>query len=55
MLGHNYPSGNWYKQSYLIFNENYYLEMMKVPKEEKNLIEKLKHSFDEKRRNQNLV
>ena len=45
MLGHNYPSGNWYKQSYLIFNENYYLEMMKVPKEEKNLIEKIKTFF----------
>jgi len=45
MLGHNYPSGNWYKQSYLIFNENYYSEMIKVPKEDKTLIEKIKTFF----------
>ena len=46
MLGHNFPSGNWYKQSYLIFNESYYSEIKKKPKEDKKkLIEKIKTFF----------
>lgn len=46
MLGYNYPSGNWYKQSYLIFNDSYYSEINKVSKEdEKTLIEKIKTFF----------
>lgn len=45
-LGFNYPSGDWYKQSYLIFNEDYYLENRKKSKEDKKkLIEKIKSFF----------
>ena len=45
-LGFNYSSGDWYKQSYLIFNEDYYLENRKKSKEDKKkLIEKIKSFF----------
>ena len=45
-LGFNYPSGDWYKQSYLIFNEDYYLENRKRSKEDKKkLLEKIKSFF----------
>ena len=45
-LGFNYSSGDWYKQSYLIFNEDYYLENRKKSKKnKKKLIEKIKYFF----------
>ena len=45
-LGFNYSSGDWYKQSYLIFNEDYYLENRKKSKQDKKkLIEKIKSFF----------
>ena len=45
-LGFNYPSSNWYKQSYLIFNDNYYEELKENTEKEKiKLIEKIKTFF----------
>ena len=45
-LGFNYPSGDWYKQSYLIFNEDYYLKNRRRSKEDKKkLLEKIKSFF----------
>ena len=46
LLGYNYQSGNWYKQSYLIFNEDYYKKKRKKPKQKKQkLIDKIKTFF----------
>ena len=46
ILGYNYQSGNWYKQSYLIFNEEYYeIKKKKPKKDKKKLIDKIKTFF----------
>ena len=45
-LGYNYQSGNWYKQSYLIFDNDYYKKKKKKPKKTKiKLIDKIKAFF----------
>ena len=46
LLGYNYRSGEWYKKSYKIFNQNY--ELVKKPikkKEKKALIKRFKNLF----------
>ena len=45
-LGYNYQSGEWYKQTYRVFNKNYELEK-KAKKEEKKekLLDKIKSFF----------
>ena len=44
--GYNYQSGEWYKQTYRVFNKNYELEK-KAKKEEKKekLLDKIKSFF----------
>jgi len=43
LLGYNYLSGEWYKESYKIFNKNYKDPVTKITKEEsKSKLEKLK-------------
>ena len=45
-LGYNYQSGNWYKQSYSIFNEDYYkIKKKKTKKEKSKLIDRIKTFF----------
>ena len=46
VLGYNYQSGKWYKQTYRVFNKNYKLEKKpkKVEKKEK-LLDKIKSFF----------
>jgi len=43
LLGYNYLSGEWYKESYKIFNKNY--EKTKFTKEKSGLIKKFKSLF----------
>jgi outer membrane protein assembly factor BamD len=46
ILGYNYLSGEWYKQSYKIFNRNYDDPVKKIKKEEKlSIFKKLKSIF----------
>ena len=47
LLGYNYQSSKWYKQSYNIFEKNYSKNLMiNNPKENKiNLIQKFKNLF----------
>ena len=45
-LGYNYQSGEWYKQSYKIFNKDYSFNMKKKNKEtDKKLLDKIKSFF----------
>ena len=47
VLGYNYQSGEWYKKSYKIFNEDYTSKMpKKIDKTKKGVIEKFKKLFD---------
>ena len=43
LLGYNYLSGEWYKESYKIFNKSY--ELKEIKKEKKGLIKKFKTLF----------
>lgn len=49
ILGVNYQSGNWYKQSYSLFNDEFYINKKSLKKENKpknrKLIEKIKTFF----------
>jgi len=46
ILGYNYLSGDWYKQSYKIFNKNYDDPVKKIKKEKKkSIFKKLKSIF----------
>ena len=47
ILGTNYQSGSWYKQSYQLFNEDYYAKKKPIKKnnKKKKLIEKIKTFF----------
>ena len=46
LLGYNYQSSEWYKQSYKIFNKDYSAKKRKAPKDkEKKLLDKIKSFF----------
>ena len=45
VLGYNYLSDRWYKETYKIYNKNYSDPMLKIKKNKKNLIEKFKSLF----------
>ena len=47
LLGYNYQSGEWYKESYRIFNKNYENPVKKIKKDKQNLIiKKFKKLFE---------
>ncbi len=47
VLGYNYQSGEWYKKSYKIFNQDYALTIRKkVKKDKKSVLNKFKKLFD---------
>ena len=47
ILGYNYLSGKWYKQSYKIFDKDYYSQNSKIKKKEKSkIIKSLKSLFN---------
>ena len=47
LLGYNYQSGSWYKETYKIFNKKYKIKKIKKDKKKKNLlIKKFKSLFD---------
>ena len=46
ILGYNYLSGEWYKKSYKIFNQNYSINMNnEIKKDKKGVLEKFKKLF----------
>ena len=47
LLGYNYQSSRWYKESYRIFNKNYESPVEKIQKEKRNfIIRKFKSIFN---------
>ena len=53
-LGYNYQSGDWYKQSYKIFNKDYSFNIKKKNKEtDKKLLDKIKSFFNNEKRGNN--
>ena len=46
VLGYNYLSGEWYKQSYLVFNKNYSNPNLKIKKKGNFITRKFKALFD---------
>ena len=47
LLGYNYQSGEWYKESYRIFNKNYEDPLKKIKKDKRNfIIRKFKKLFE---------
>ena len=47
ILGYNYLSGDWYKKSYKVFNQDYYAQLNKpIKKDKKGVIAKFKKLFD---------
>jgi len=44
LLGYNYLSGDWYKQSYNLFNKDY--KKIKIKKEKKGIFKKFKKLFE---------
>ena len=48
ILGYNYRSGNWYKETYRLFNQNYKINEKKIIKKDqkKGIIDKFKKLFD---------
>jgi len=44
LLGYNYLSGDWYKQSYNLFNKDY--KIIKIKKEKKGIFKKFKKLFE---------
>ena len=46
LLGYNYQSSEWYKQSYIVFNKNYENPKDKIKKDKNNsIIKKFKNLF----------
>ena len=45
VLGYNYLSDRWYKETYKIYNKNYSDPVLKIKKNKKSLIEKFKSLF----------
>ena len=47
VLGYNYLSSDWYKKSYMIFNQDYKLEIKKLTKKEKKgMLDRFKKLFE---------
>ena len=47
ILGYNYMSGEWYKKSYKIFNQDYSIELnKKIEKDKRGVFKKFKKLFD---------
>ena len=47
LLGYNYGSSQWYKESYKIFNKDYQTQVVKVDKKEKKgILKKFKKLFE---------
>ena len=46
LLGYNYKSGDWYKESYKVFNKDYKVKEIKKVKKKKGVISKFKKLFD---------
>jgi len=58
LLGYNYQSSEWYKNSYAVFNKNYEKNKKKIKKEKKDtVLKKLKSllDWDEKKRNRKKI
>ena len=45
VLGYNYLSDTWYKETYKIYNKDYEDPKLKIKKDKKNLLEKFKSLF----------
>jgi len=45
LLGYNYNSGEWYKETYKIFNKEYKVEVPKSKKEKSKILSKIKSLF----------
>ena len=45
LLGYNYQSSEWYKESYRVFNKNYTIDRKTSKKEKKKLRDRLKSFF----------
>jgi len=45
VLGYNYLSDTWYKETYKVYNKDYYDPKLKIKKDKKNLLEKFKSLF----------
>ncbi len=46
LLGYNYQSGKWYKESYKVFNKNYGKPIKKIKKDKISIRKKIKAIFD---------
>ena len=45
LLGYNYNSGEWYKETYKIFNRNYKTTIPKRKKEKSKILSRIKSLF----------
>ena len=46
LLGYNYKSSKWYEKSYMVFNQKYKNNRIKIEKEKKSLLKKAKSIFN---------
>ena len=46
LLGYNYQSSKWYEMSYSVFNKKYAKENIKIEKNKKSILNKVKSLFD---------
>ena len=45
LLGYNYNSGEWYEETYKIFNKKYKVSIPKTNKEKSKILSKIKDLF----------
>ena len=45
LLGYNYNSGEWYKETYKIFNRNYEISVPRKKKEKSKILGRIKSLF----------
>ena len=45
LLGYNYNSGEWYEETYKIFNKKYKVSIPKTEKEKSKILSKIKNLF----------
>ena len=45
LLGYNYNSGEWYEETYKIFNKKYKVSIPKTEKERSKILSKIKDLF----------
>ena len=45
LLGYNYNSGEWYEETYKIFNKKYKVSIPKTEKEKSKILSKIKDLF----------